>query len=152
VTYAAREARQELLDTVGDATDELGAALASLGAAYEQLDEHSADRLEEQLFRPVQSAYGRAQRTHAAFAARHGLPERTFEPSTAGAPSHGVRGFLDMALEAVERADGDLAELQDSMRPVEVGDTELRAGLAEVRELLAPLPERTRELLRRWGR
>ena len=26
------------------------------------------------------------------------------------------------------------------MRPVEVGDAELRAGLAEVRELLAPLP------------
>ena len=74
MTYAAREARQELLDTVGDATDELGAALASLGAAYEQLDDHSADRLEEQLFRPVQAVYGRARRTHAAFAARHGLP------------------------------------------------------------------------------
>ena len=38
------------------------------------------------------------------------------------------------------------------MRPVEVGDAELRAGLAEVRELLAPLPERAREFLRRWGR
>jgi hypothetical protein len=152
VTYAASEARQELLDTVAEATDELGAALAALGAAYEQLDEHSADRLEEQLFRPVQSAYGRAQRTHAAFAARHGLPARAFEPATAGAPSHGVRGFLDMALEAVEGADAELAELQDSMMPVEVGDAELRAGLAAVRELLAPLPDRTRELLRRWGR
>ena len=152
MAYAASEARQELLDTVAEATDELAAAIASLGAAYEQLDEHSADRLEEQLFRPVQSAYGRARRTHAAFAARVDLPERTFQPATAGAPSHGVRGFLDMALESVEQADTTLAELQDSMRPVEVGDAELRAGLAEVRELLDPLPDRARELLRRWGR
>jgi hypothetical protein len=152
MTYTAGEARQELLDTIAEATDELAAALASLGAAYEQLDEQSADRLEEQLFRPVQLAYGRARRTHAGFASRHGLPGRTFEPGTAGAPSHGVRGFLDLALAAVERADGGLAELQDSMRPVEVGDAELRAGLAEVRELLSPLPERARELLRRWGR
>jgi hypothetical protein len=150
--YTAGEARQELLDTIADATDELGAALAALGAAYEQLDEQSADRLEEQLFRPVQLAYGRARRTHTGFAARHGLPLRDFEPGVAGAPSHGVRGFLDIALGAVERADGTLAELQDSMRPVEVGDAELRAGLAEVRELLAVLPDRARELLRRWGR
>ena len=152
MTYTAAEARQELLDTIAEATDELGAALAALGAAYEQLDEQSADRLEEQLFRPVQLAYGRARRTHAGFASRHGLPGRTFEPGTAGAPSHGVRGFLDLALAAVERADGGLSELQDSMRPVEVGDAELRAGLAEVRELLAPLPDRAREILRRWGR
>jgi hypothetical protein len=152
MTYTAGEARQELLDTIAEATDALGDALASLGAAYEQLDEQSADRLEEQLFRPAQAAYGRARRTYTAFAARHGFPARTFEPASAGAPSHGVRGFLDMALADVERADGTLAELQDSMRPVEVGDAELRAGLAEVRELLAPLPDRAREILRRYGR
>jgi hypothetical protein len=152
MTYTAAEARQQLLDTVADATEELGAALAALGAAYEQLDEHSADRLEEQLFRPVQVAYGRARRTHAAFAERHGHASRAFEPASAGAPSHGVRGFVDQALEAVEEADLTLAELQDSMAPVEVGDAELRAGLAEVRELLSPLPDRARELLRRWGR
>ena len=149
MTYAASEARQELLDTVAEAVDDLGAALASLGAAYEQLDEHSADRLEQELFRPVQSAYGRARRTYTEFAGRHGLPSRSFEPAAPGAPSHGVR---DMALEAVERADDGLAELQDSMRPVEVGDAELRAGLAKVRELIGVLPDRTRELLRRWGR
>jgi hypothetical protein len=152
MTYAAGEARQQLLDTIADATDHLGAALAALGAAYEQLDEHTADRLEEQLFRPVQVAYGRARRTHAGFAARHGLVGRTFEPATAGAPSRGVRGFLDLALEAVEAADGMLAELQDSMRPVEVGDPELRAGLAEVRELIGVLPDRARDLVRRLGR
>src|ERR671915_1252302 len=134
--YASDVARQELLDAIAVATDEIGRALAALGAAYEQLDEYSADKLEEELFRPVQVAYGRARRTHAGFAERHGLPGRTFEPSAAGAPSHGVRGFLDTAVEAVESADRVLAELQDSMRPVEVGDPELRAGLAQVRELV----------------
>src|SRR3712207_8397736 len=55
-----------------------GVALAALGAAYDRLDEAAADRLEEQLFRPVQAAYGRAQRTYAGFAERHGLPGRSF--------------------------------------------------------------------------
>jgi hypothetical protein len=152
VAYDTNQARRDLLDGIADAIESIGAALAALGGAYEQLDEHTADRLEEELFRPVQVAYGRARRTHAGFASRHGLPERTFEPAATGAPSHGVRGFLDQALEAVEEADIALVELQDSMMPVEVGDPELRAGLAEVRELIAPLPERARELLRRWGR
>jgi hypothetical protein len=152
MTYATREARQQLLDEIAAATDEIGKALASLGAAYEQLDEHTADRLEEDLFRPVQLAYGRARRTHAAFANRSELPGREFAPASAGLPSQGVRGFLDAALEAVEEADALLAELQDSMMPVEVGDPELRAGLADVRERLGVLPDRARELLRRLGR
>jgi hypothetical protein len=38
------------------------------------------------------------------------------------------------------------------MRPVEVGDAELRAGLAEVRELVAGLGTRGREFLRTFGR
>jgi len=152
MAYDARQARQELLDTIAEATDELGRALAALGAAYEQLDENSADRLEEQLFRPVQVAYGRARRTHAGFAERQGLPGRAFESAAAGAPSHGVKGFLDAALEAVADADAALAGLQDSMMPVEVGDAELRAGLAEVRELIGELPLRARAFLRTFGR
>jgi hypothetical protein len=151
--YGTREARQELLDEIARAVDELAVALAALGAAYEQLDEHTADRLEEQLFRPVQVAYGRLKRTHAAFAQRHGLPAREFAPAAApGLPSQGVRGFLDRAQEAVEDADAVLSELQDSMRPVEVGDPPLRAGLAEVRALLADLTARARELVRVLGR
>jgi hypothetical protein len=152
MAYVTAEARQELLDSVAEAIDEIGSALAALGAAYEQLDEQTADRMEEELFRPVQVAYGRAQRTHAAFAERYGLPGRTFEPATAGLPSQGVRGFLDGAVDAVEAADDILAELQDSLRPVEVGDAELRAGLAEVRELLGTLRVRAREIVRRLGR
>jgi hypothetical protein len=152
MAYVTREARQDLLDILAEAIDEIAFALAALGAAYEQLDDASADRLEAELFRPVQVAYGRAKRTHAGFAERHGLPGRVFAPAAPGAPSHGVRGFLDQAVEGVEDADADLSALQDSMMPVEVGDAELRAGLSEVRELLAGLGERARQFVRTFGR
>jgi len=127
-------------------------ALAAIGAAYEQLDEQSADRLEAELFRPVQLAYGRARRAHAGFAERHGLPGRTFEPASAGLASHGVKGHLDIAVEAVGEADRTLSTLQDSMLPVEVGDAELRAALAEVRELIGALPGRSRRFVSLFGR
>ena len=129
MAYVTSEARRELLDEVARATDEIGRALAALGAAYEQLDEATGDRLEEQLFRPVQVAFGRARRTHAGFAERSGLPGREFAaPESAGLPSQGVRGFIERAQDAAAEADEILADLQDSMRPVEIGDAELRAG------------------------
>jgi hypothetical protein len=152
VAYIAGEARQEMLDTLGDAIDEIAAALAALGGAYEQLSTRPADRLEEELFRPVQAAYGRAKRTHAGFAQRQGLPIRTFTPANPGLPSTGIRGFVDNAVASVAEADAVLAELQDSMMPVEVGDAELRAGLAEVRELLGDVRSRAREFTRTLGR
>src|SRR5919197_723510 len=123
--YASQEARRDLLASVAEAIEEVGRALASLGDAYDQLDEHTADVLEEQLFRPAQAAYARAQRTHSGFAGRHALESRTFEPVSAGAPSRGIRAFVEEAIESLEEADNILAELQDSMMPVEVGDAEL---------------------------
>jgi len=152
MSYAASDGRQQLLDTVAGAIDEIGVALAMLGDAYELLDETTADRLEEQLFRPVQSAYGRAKRTHSEFAARHGLQTRVFEPAGRGAPSHGAKGFLDGAVDAVLDADEHLSILQDSMLPIEVGDPEVRAGLAEVRTLLAELEPRARRFVSTLGR
>ena len=152
MAYVAGEARQQLLETVAEATEAIGQALAALGAAYEQLDEQSGDRLEQRLFRPVQVAYGRAKRTHDGFAERHGLAGSSFEPASAGVPSQGVKGFLDHALESVGEADAILVELQDSMMPVEVGDPELRAGLAEVRELIGGISAQGREFLRTFGR
>ena len=152
MAYSTAEARQQLLDDLAQAVDEIGVALAALGGAYELLDEQTADRLEAELFRPVQVAYGRAQRTHAGFAERHGLRGRTFEPSTAGRPSQGVKGYLDGAVEAIEETDHLLVEIQDSMMPVEVGDAELRAGLAEARELVGPLAGRAHALVRVFGR
>jgi len=152
MAYATKQARQELLDTVAEAADALGFALAALTEAYDQLDEHNADRLEEALFRPVQAAYGRAKRTHAEFADRHGLQGRTFEPESAGVSPTGARGQVEQAVEAAAEADRTLATLQDSMLPVEAGDEGLRSGLAAVREAVAGLPDRARELMRTLGR
>jgi hypothetical protein len=141
-----------MLDDLAHAIDEIGVALAALGAAYELLDEQSGDRLEAELFRPVQVTYARARRTHTSFAERHNLPPRTFEPAMGARASADAASLLDSAVEAIEETDHLLAEIQDSMMPVEVGDAPLRAGLAEVRELVGPLPERARELERVLGR
>jgi hypothetical protein len=152
MSYITAEAQRELLDTIAEAIDQIAAALAALGVAYEQLDERNADRLEEELFGPVQRAYGRAKRTHAGVAERHGLPGRTFEPAVPGRASQGVKALLEGAVDAVADADAILADLQDSMRPVEVGDPELRAGLAEVREIVGHLRGSAREFVRTLGR
>ncbi len=151
--YVTIEAQQELLDNVAGAIDDIAIAIAALGSAYELLDEANADRLEEELFRPLQLAYGRAKRTHDGFAERVKLPIGDFAATPApGAASHGVKAFLETASAAIDRADADLASLQDSLRPVEVGDPELRAGLADVRERIGGSRGRAREFVRTLGR
>jgi hypothetical protein len=152
MAYVTAEARQDLLDALAAATDDIGVALGALGDAYELLDDVSAEQLEDVLFGPVQAAYGRAKRTHAEFADRHGLPRRTFASPAPGAPSRGVKGFLDQAVGAVVKADGELGQLQDSMLPVEVGDAELRAGMAEVRRQLDDVGAHARQFVSRLGR
>jgi hypothetical protein len=152
MAYTTAEARQDLLDATAEAANELGFAGACLAEAYEQLDEQSGDRLEEACYRPVQMAYGRLKRTHTEFAGRHGLRAAAFESQAPGLPSQGAAGFVSRAVEAVAEADRILAELQDSMLPVEAGDAELRAGLASVREPLGELPANAREFLRGLGR
>ena len=152
MTYLAAEARQRLLDEIASGIDELGRALSALAAAYELLDERSADRLEDEWFGPVQKAYGRAKRTHADFATRHRLPQRAFTQPSAGTASRDPRVFLQRAVEAVEEAEDLLVELQDSMMPVQVGDPELRAGLAEVRGLVAQAEAAAPQFLRTLGR
>jgi phage shock protein A len=152
MAYRAGEARQQLLDDVASATDQLALSVAALTEAYEELDEQTADRLEAELFRPVQHAYGRLRRTHSEFAERYRLPGRTFESSSGGSHSADPRVYVERAVEAIERADQILAELQDSMMPVEVGDRELRTGLSETREAIAELPARARRLMRAQGR
>jgi hypothetical protein len=152
MAYSSTEAREQLLADVAAATDEIGQALACLGEAYEQLDERSADQLEERLFRPVQLAYGKAQRTHSEFAGRFGFPSRSFQSPSPGAQSQTVSDLITHAVEASAEADRAIADLQDSMMPVEVGDPALRAGLSQVREQLAVVPHRARDLLRVIGR
>jgi hypothetical protein len=146
------EARQDILDAIAQAIDEIGTALALLSEAYERLDEQSADRLEQDLFQPVQTAYGRARRTHADFAARSGLPTQAFAPASSPSPSQSVSDLLAGTVDAAAKADTALSTLQDSMAPVEFGDPELRAGLSEVRRLLADVQARAHELMRTVGR
>jgi hypothetical protein len=152
MAYTSAEARQELLESLAGAIESIGLALSALGAAHEQLDERNAERLESELFAPVQLAYGRAKRTHMQFAGRHGLTSGPFEAGSPGIPSTGAKGFIDNAVNAVAEADTALSALQDSMLPAEVGDPELRAGLAEVRELLGGVRQRAREVERTLGR
>lgn len=152
MAYTSAEARRQLIDAIAVAIDALAEALASLGVAYEQLDDAHADDLEERLFRPVQLAYGRAKRTHAQFAERHGLLGREFATLTPRAPSTGVKALIEAAVDAVARAENELVALQDSLMPIEVGDAELRAGLSEVRELIGGLSGRARAFVRTFGR
>ena len=150
--FTSADARQQLLSDLASATETLALALARLGAAYEQLDEDTSDRLEQQLFRPLQRAYARAQRTHSEFSDRHGLPRRRFDAPSPGLESQGAGELIEKAADAIGEADLAIGELQDSMLPVEVGDVELRAGLAEVRTLIDTLPARARGLVRTIGR
>lgn len=152
MAYTNAQARQQLLDALALAADEIGVALANLGEAYEQLDTSTAERLEDQLFRPVQTAYGQAQRLHAEFAGRYGLPTHRFEAAHPQVREHDAKGIIARAAASVERADATLATLQDSMLPVEVGDPPLRAGLEQVRVLLGAIGRQTREITRTLGR
>ena len=148
MAYTTAEGQQQLLDTLAEAIEGLGRAIAGLGIAYEELDESRGDELEQQLFRPVQAAYGRARRTHADFAERRGLPSRTFTQPPPPAAWHGARSLVQDAVDEAGTADDTLAELQDSLLPIEVGDPELRKGLSEVRETLGPLQHSGDDVIR----
>ncbi|MBV8431164.1 MAG: hypothetical protein JO244_08385, partial [Solirubrobacterales bacterium] len=127
-------------------------AIGALGEAYEAADERTADEIESRLFRPAQAAYGRARRTRTGFAERYQLSPEPVAPVPAPAPSGDPRVHLERGIEALEQADHIIAEMQDSMLPVEVGDRELRDGLTETRELIAAAPAQGRQLLRLIGR
>jgi hypothetical protein len=152
MAYTTAEGREQVLSDLAVAVDQIAEAMAALGEAYEQLDEQHADQLEEQLFRPVQSAYGRAKRTHTEFASRSGLRTRSFQDHTPGPQSQSVQTLIERAADAAHDADQSIAELQDSMLPVEVGDQELRAGLSETRSLIDPIPGLAHRFVRTVGR
>jgi hypothetical protein len=152
MAQTALEARQQILDDLAASADQLALALACLGEAHELLDDESAERLEAELFRPVQKSFGVGKRTYAGFAARCGLAVREIDTPLGGVSSQGVKSFVQRAVAAAGEADRGIAELQDSMLPIESGDAELRAGLAEARELLDGLPTAAAVFLRTLGR
>jgi|SRR5215213_347912 len=152
MTQSTQEAQKELLTAVAGATAHLGLALASLGAATEQLDEYHGSQVEDRLFRPVQKGYGLARRAHDQFADRHGLPRGRFGAPPAALASTGAHTLIDQAAVEVGQADNAITTLQDSMLPVEVGDPELRAALAELRSTIGTFPASARGVVSRLGR
>jgi hypothetical protein len=152
VAITTVEAREQILDELAGATIQIGFAVGCLGAAYELLDEMTADRLEADLFRPAQRAFARAKRTSSSFAGRYGLTAPSREAPSPGLPSQGVKVFVERAITAALEASRRIAELQDSMLPIEAGDAELRAGLAETRELVDGVPAPARTFLSTLGR
>lgn len=147
-----QEAQEQILAELASATDRVALAVACLGEAYEQLSDDEGNRLEADLFRPAQKAYGRGKSTHDGFAQRVGMPALNLEPPSAGRPSQGAKAFVERAVEAAHDADQMIAELQDSMLPIESGDPELRAGLAEARESLERVPIAAKPFLGALGR
>jgi hypothetical protein len=152
VAITTVEARGQILDELAGATIQIGFAVGCLGAAYELLDEVTADRLEGELFRPAQRALIKAKRTSSAFAGRYGLTAPVREAPSPGLASQGVKVFVERAITAATEASRRIAELQDSMLPIEAGDAELRAGLAETRELVDGVPAPARSFLSTLGR
>jgi hypothetical protein len=146
------EAREQILDDLAAAIEHLAAAVSSLGEAYEGVSVTSADRLEDELFRPAQRALGRSKRAYSRFADQTGFPARSFGQPSPGNANQGAKVMVEQAVQAAAKADHRVAELQDSMLPIEFGDPELRAALGEVRELLDGLPAAAREFLRTLGR
>jgi hypothetical protein len=153
VAYTNIEGREGLLNALAVCIDEIGTALACVSEAYEKVDDQTADRLEQELFGPVQRAYGRAKSTHSEFAGRHRLADRRFgQPVSAAPPSTRPGELIQQAATAAEAAEHSLVELQDDQALVEVGDVELRAGVAETRDAIGVIPGRAGALLRTLGR
>jgi len=153
MTYSSHEGYERIFSDSAEAASSLLGAIEPLGTAYEALDEHAADELESQLYGPIGLAAKTLLASVTAFAGRCGEAfERPVAKHFAGGREDGARQHVDAALAFVGEADEILAELQDSLIPVEVGDAPLREGLAATRRTLAPLPQAARELERTLGR
>ncbi len=151
MSYTTESGRRQILEDAAQAGRPLAAALAALGDVYDLLDEPTAERMEERIFKPLQAAYGQLRRTLTEFAARTMLPAPAFRQAPVQLPEDPHAAFEHVADWALE-ADELLAELQDSLLPVEVGDAELRQGLSGTRTAIAAVPARCAEMLRTLGR
>ncbi|HLI33242.1 MAG TPA: hypothetical protein VKU89_10975 [Solirubrobacteraceae bacterium] len=145
-------AREELLESLRGSIDHLAGALALLGEAYDHLDEQQADALESSLFKPLQRGYGRAKRAVIEFAARHDQSPPQLGQPPAPLPATGVKALVEGALAEVEEAENGIVTLQDSLVLLDLGDQELRARLAEVRQALEEARGGARHFLRTLGR
>ena len=94
MAITSSEARQQILDELADAIEQIGFAAGRLGEAYEVLSVGAADRMEAELYMPVQKAFGRGKRAYSQYAERHGLSPRTLSPPPLGVPHDGARGWI----------------------------------------------------------
>lgn len=146
------EARARIAGDLAGAAELLAAAASSLGEAYERLDAATADRLEDELYAPVQRASGRARRALGQFCERFEIESREIAAPSAAAGGHDARALIDRAIAAVADASHTLAGLQDSGHPIEAGDAELRRAITEIRELADGVPAKARQFQRSLGR
>jgi hypothetical protein len=151
VSYTNDSGRRQILDDSVAGANYMGDALTALAEAYELLDDHAADQMETSVFKPTQAAYGQLKRTLTEFATRYGLPQPSFAASIVPAPTD-PHTTLDRVADLVGSADDAIAELQDTLLPVEVGDEELRAGLSRARTLIGRVPASAEDLIRILGR
>jgi hypothetical protein len=126
VAYTNAEGRQQVLDDLASALDQVDLALDGVSGAYELLDDAAARRVEDQLFRPSQSASAQLRRTRSEFAARHDLSGDAGERQPPHAAPGNAGSMIQDAAAAATRADLILGGLQDSLLPIVVGDRELR--------------------------
>ena len=152
MAFTTREAHEQIVNELGWAVGQIALASECLSDAYEELDVTTADRLEEELYRPLQRAFGRAKRTLVDFAAQTGLEPSEGEPDSAGPPRLTVKQKIERALALAADGGQRIAELQDSDMAIASANAELRAGLAETRRLLAELCSRGPSFLRSFGR
>ena len=147
------EARAEILARLSVAIERASLATACLGEAFELLDDAGAERLEDQLLpaRAARLRTGEAGAGHASRTASASSRRRPGAPRPAR-PRRAPKLLVERAAGAAAEADLVVADLQDSMLPIEAGDAELRAALAEVRELLGAVPAAAREFQRTFGR
>ncbi len=146
------EARQQILDDLAAAVERIALAVASLTEAFDLLSVTSADRLDAELFRPTQRAFGRGKRAYTQFADRSGLEAHEITSPSPGPPSQGAKVLIEQAVAAAADAERQVSDLQDSSVSIEFSDGELRTGLREVRASLAELAPAAREFLRGLGR
>lgn len=149
---STQESHERIVGDLGAAAEQLALAVACLGEAYEQLSVMAADRMEADIYAPVQRALGRTKRTRSQFAERVGREASPIADPQTGRSSQGAKVFIERAAGATTQAGGLIADLQDTGMAIESGDAELRAGLSEIRDLLAPVPAQAREFLRTLGR
>ena len=151
MSYTNESGRRQIVEDAIVAADDLADALAALGEVYDLLEEHFADQMEESLFKPTQAAVGQLKRTLTEFTGRYGLPAPDLPAAAVPAPSD-PHATLERVADLVQAADDTLAELQDTLLPVEVGDAELRAGLSRTRTLIGRVPASAEGLIRMLGR